>query len=60
MSIEDMNKPCILTIQNGYGTYSVSENHSQQSVDDMYIMFRHLLLAAGYEPQSIDDYLGGN
>ena len=48
MGIEDISKSTIITITNGYGTYSVSTNHSDVEVKEMLDLFKRLLQAAGY------------
>ena len=59
MNILDLNKPTVFTLKNGYGEYSVSVNHSDLDIIQMFDLVRSLLLAAGYSEQSIDGILEG-
>jgi hypothetical protein len=54
--IEDINKPTIITIQNGYGTYSVSCDHSDVSLDQMILLMERVLIAAGYDCELVKEY----
>jgi len=56
--IEDIGKPTTITIHNGYGIYSVSTNHSDVALSEMMELVERVLLAAGYDPQNIQDYFG--
>ena len=55
---EELREPTVITIRNGYGTYSVSTNHSDVSLDEMFKLIERILLAAGYAKESIKQYLG--
>jgi len=56
--IEDINKPTIITIQNGYGTFSVSCDHSDVLLDQMIWLMERVLIAAGYDCESVKEYFG--
>ena len=56
--VKTFNHPTTVTITNGYGTYSVSVNHSDCDLGEMIDLVRRALLAAGYhcgELEEIDD-----
>ena len=42
------NEPTKITISNGYGTYTVSTNHSDCDLYEMLDLMRRVLLAAGF------------
>lgn len=56
--IEDINKPTIITIHNGYGTYSVSTKHSDLTMGEIMDLIERLLAAAGYDQKNIKEYFG--
>ena len=39
-------------------TITIERPSDDQSAEDMRVLFRELLLAAGYHPASVDDVLG--
>jgi hypothetical protein len=54
--IEDINKSTIITIQNGYGIYSVSCDHSDVSLSEIIELAQRVLIAAGYDCDSVREY----
>ena len=58
MSLEDINKPTVISITNGYGTYSVSANRSDLSLDETTELIKRLLVASGYHPDNVNQYFG--
>ena len=54
--ISDINKPTTLILKNGYGRYTVTVDHSDLDIVGMFNIFESLLLAAGFEKASIEEY----
>lgn len=52
-----INKPTVLTLKNGYGQYYITVDHTDLSLVDMMDLVRRLLLAAGYQPDNINEYI---
>ena len=47
-----------ITLYNQYGDYTISLNEDDLNMDDMFSeLIKPLLLAAGYQPENIDEYL---
>jgi hypothetical protein len=56
--IKDINKPTIFTLENGYSTVSISVAGSDLTLEDTMQYIERLLLATGYAPENIKEYLG--
>ena len=58
-AIDDMMEDTTITIENGYGTYSISVSRSDHSFDNMVSkLFTPVSLAMGYAPETIEECIG--
>lgn len=51
--MSELNKPTIITIQNGFGRYEIEVPHTDVDLYEMLDLYRRLLLCAGYPVKEI-------
>jgi len=54
----DKQKGTILTLENEYGRYTASVDHSDLDVDGIMELVKNLIRAAGFAEENIRDYFG--